>query len=353
MNATGEKGQADMSGSYLDRLKTGVAVADIEDLALVYENAAFARWFARGEDEGGDDTLPGRLRGVDFDRVRERLGRGRPFQFETEVRVGPRTVGLAIELRPDGDRVIAECRDITKQREAEYMLDSYARMAERNARELSKEKERAEKLLLNVMPRSVYEEMKDFGTAMPQRFEAASVLMLDFVGFTDMAATAEPTALIAELNDIFTAFDRIVEMFGCERLKTVGDAYLAVSGLPEPSSDHAVNIARVALRMRRYLERRNASHSKPWRCRMGIATGPMVGSLVGIQKYVYDVFGDPMNLASRLEEQSGPMEITVCSATHAAIRDDFILLDRGEVELKGFGPQRIFELRDEAARRAL
>jgi class 3 adenylate cyclase len=205
-----------------------------------------------------------------------------------------------------------------------------------------------EKLLLNIMPRSVYEELKDFGTTTPQRFEQASILMLDFVGFTEMAIANDPSATIAELNDIFSAFDRIVELFGCERLKTIGDAYMAVAGLPEASPDHATNIAKVALRMRRYLERRNAAHAAQFECRIGIATGPVIGSIIGIQKYVYDVFGPTVNLAARLESHSMPMQITVSEATWTLIQRDFDLTERDPGPIKGFGIPRVFTLERES-----
>lgn len=227
------------------------------------------------------------------------------------------------------------------------MLDSYSRLAEKHARDVQKEKERVEKLLLNIMPRAVYEEIKDFGASTPQRFEQASVLMLDFVGFTEMAVSRDPSAIVAELNDIFSAFDRIVEMFGCERIKTIGDAYMAVSGLPEATPEHAANIARVATRLRRYIERRNASHPTQWLCRIGINTGPVIGSIVGVQKYVYDIFGPAVNLAARLEALSEPMQITMCADTALLIQDDFLCRPRGPVEVKGFGELELWTLVDE------
>jgi class 3 adenylate cyclase len=227
------------------------------------------------------------------------------------------------------------------------MLDSYSKMAERNARELEREKERVEKLLLNLMPRSVYEELKQYGVTTPQRFDAASVLLLDFVGFTDMALSRDPSATIAELNDIFSAFDRIVELFGGERVKTIGDAYMAVAGIPEPTPDHAHNLARCALRMRRYLEKRNVSTAEQWRCRIGIATGPVIGSIVGIQKYVYDIFGPAVNLASRLEGTAEPMQIVIDESTQLLLADHFHWLPLDDTELKGFGIQRIWALEGE------
>jgi class 3 adenylate cyclase len=226
----------------------------------------------------------------------------------------------------------------------ESMLDSYAQMVERKTRDLELEKEQVEKLLLNIMPRSVYEEFKTFGVVTPQLYKPVSVLMLDFVGFTQMAASEDPTVTVGELNDIFTAFDRIAEQFGCERIKTLGDAYLAVAGLPHPNLDHARAVANSAIRFIRYLERRNQSHKHTWECRIGLASGSVVGSVVGIQKYVYDVFGPAVNLASRLQVLSEPMEITVHAAMVGDLADEFRLKDGGVHPVRGFGEQQILKL---------
>jgi class 3 adenylate cyclase len=126
---------------------------------------------------------------------------------------------------------------------------------------------------------------------------------------------------------------------------------MAVAGLPDPSPDHAPNIARVALRMRRYLERRNSSHTEQWLCRIGINSGPVIGSLVGVQKYVYDIFGPGVNLASRMETLAEPMQILLTEDTYELVRDEFSCLDRGEIEVKGFGLQRVFSLESESGRR--
>jgi class 3 adenylate cyclase len=197
------------------------------------------------------------------------------------------------------------------------------------------------------MPRSVYDEMKDYGTVTPQLFENASILMIDFVGHTEMEISRDPAALVTELNDMFTVFDRITDMLNCERIRTVGDSYLAVSGLPEPTPDHAHNIARVALRMLRYIEKRNSAHADAWYCRIGINSGPVVGSLVGVQKYVYDIFGPGINMAARLEALSEPMKITISEDTYQLIKDDFQCVERGTFELKGFGEQKVYYLERE------
>jgi class 3 adenylate cyclase len=353
----GAPGAEPTAAHYVQLLQTlgvAVAVAEPETLTIRFENARFFEWFAPDPAAVEDDRLGARLPSLDADRLRARLEKGRDYEVEAEVGSGARKLTVAVTLRACGldgeDFVVAECVDVSKRKEAEYMLDSYARMAEKNTREVEREKERAEKLLLNIMPRAVYEEMKDFGSVTPARFDNATILMLDFAGFTDMAVSRDPGALVSELNDIFSAFDRIVELFNCERMKTIGDAYMAVAGIPEQSEDHAQSVARVALRMRRYLEKRNTSHREAWLGRIGINSGPVVGSIVGVQKYVYDIFGPGVNLAARMEAISDPMRITISEPTYELIKQEFICGDLGEVEVKGFGTQRLYSLDGEVAR---
>jgi adenylate cyclase len=327
-------------------LSVGVALVEPESWAVVFENANFFKWFPPKSD--ADEPLNQRLPHLNVNLVKTRLQSGRPFTYEAQSEAGGRQTPVAVEIRPLPDHphgyLIVECRDVTKQKQAEYMLESYSQIAEKNARDLQREKERVERLLLNVMPKSVYEEMKDYGTVTPQLFHNATILMLDFVGSTEMAISGDPGALITELNDIFNVFDRITEMFGCERIRTVGDAYMAVSGLPEATPDHAHNIARVALRMLRYIERRNSAHHDTWECRIGINSGPVIGSLVGVQKYVYDIFGPGVNLAARMESLSEPMRITISENTYQLIKDDFACSERGEFEVKGFGATTVYFL---------
>lgn len=337
---------------WMNDLETGLALAEIDSGRIVFSNGRFDTWFPVAE--GGND-LWSRFSDIDRDRMNERFQRGRSFAFEAERKIGARDVFLVVHLHPLGQpasTVVVEAQNVSKQREAEYLLDSYSRMAEKNARQLKRERERVEKLLLNLMPKTVYDEMRDLGTVTPQRYDSASVLMLDFVGFTEMAISQDPGALIGELNDIFSAFDRIVEMYNCERIKTIGDGYVAVSGMPERTPDHAANLAKVALRLRRYIDKRNTTHSTTWLCRIGVATGPAIGSLVGVQKYVYDIFGPAVNLAARLESAAAPMEILLSPATREAIQDDFVLAEHGTVCLKGFGEMTPAVLIDEADNRS-
>jgi len=332
-------------------LSSGVAVLDASSGDCLFQNETFFGWFPPDAVDV-DAPVLSRIPGLDVETALARVEKGRAYKHELDLKEGARTTAVNLTMRPatieDRAVVVIECTDATKLKEAEYMMDSYSSMAEKNARELQREKERAERLLLNIMPKAVFEEMKDFGSVAPQRFDNATILMLDFVGFTSMSVSRDPGALVSELNDIFSAFDRIVELFNCERLKTIGDAYMAVAGIPEPTDDHAQAIARVALRMRRYLERRNTSHREPWLGRIGIHTGPVVGSIVGVQKYVYDIFGPGVNLAARMEAVSEPMQITMTSETRDLLREEFLCSDLGEAEIKGFGTQHLWSLDGES-----
>ncbi len=210
-------------------------------------------------------------------------------------------------------------------------------MVERNTREIEREKERVEKLLLNIMPRNVYEEYKTFGVVTPQKYDPVSVLSVDFADFDEMADRVGPSVMVSEMNDIYASFDRIGEQFGCERIKTVGDAYVAISGLPEPLDNHAAAAVNSARRFVRYLARRNETHDHIWKCRIGIASGSVIGSVVGIQKYVYDVFGPAVNLAQKLREHAAPMEIISAAVSASDLDPDCILTPSGTADLGSYG----------------
>ena len=324
----------------LDRLASGVAVAAVDGLAIRWANAAFLAWFPECRERPSAGLI-----GIDRDRLARDLGRRGRHVASLERSVGGRGVALEVTIVPVGDAsLLVEVRNDDRARKAELMLESYSRLAEKNLRELALEKGRVERLLLNLMPRAVLAELREFGTVSPQRFDSTTALMLDFVDFSEMAVARDPAALVAELNDIFSAFDRISEMFACERIKTNGDSYMAVCGLPEPCVEHAAHMAHAALRMRGYIDRRNRSNGNQWRCRIGIASGPVVGSIVGINKYVYDVFGPAVTLAARLEKVALPMQIIVDDATTGLLGSSFACEPRKPCRLKGFGRQSVFEL---------
>ena len=327
----------------LRAIGVGIAVVNSRDLQFLFQNAPFSDWFGKPE---AVTTLADLLPDIDIEQLREAIKEQGRFSGEVSVKLKRRTLVIALTVSPaeEQDFLVVECQNITRIRELESMIDSYSSMVERNTRELEREKERVERLLLNLMPRSVYEEFKTFGVVTPQLYESVSVVMLDFVDFTKFSAEHDPTVTLGELNDIFTAFDRIAEQFGCERIKTIGDAYLAVSGMPEPSPDHMRAVANCAVRFIRYLERRNQSHQHKWRARVGLGTGSAVGSVVGIQKYVYDVFGSAVNLAARLQEFANPMCVVAPDAMKEFLVDEFHLEDLGKREIRSFGEMRLMRV---------
>jgi len=330
----------------LETVGVGLIIATFPKLDIVFQNHRVMDWFPSFDDDGG--TLCQRIAGIDEASLISTLDSQQKYQVAIEAKIGRRIRALSVTVNParfgEDSWIIVELQDDTKLHALEAMITSYSKMIEQQNRSLKREKERAEKLLLNIMPESVYKELKTFGVTTPQRYDEASILMLDFVGFTQLSVEHDPSTIINELNDIFTAFDRIAEQQGCERIKTIGDAYVAVAGLPEPSSDHAESIARLALMSVRYLKRRNENQKIQWNCRIGLAPGPVIGSVVGIQKYVYDIFGPGINLAARLEALADPMDILISEEMYQYLRTQFHVEELGEMEIRGFGPKRVYRL---------
>jgi len=328
----------------MQSVQVGLAIVESQSCTRLISNKHFDSWFSVSENSPLGTFIDIPQVSEIFSNPPEVL----PGNIDVIVKPKRREFSLTIHFShidvQDKQCIFVEVHNQTRKKELEAMINSYAKMMERNEREIKREKERAEKLLLNIMPRSVLAELKEFGVTTPTRYDDASVIMIDFVASTEMQISDDPTALVTELNDIFTNFDRIMEQFGCERIKTMGDAYMAVSGVPEPDPDHAGNIAKAALLIQRYLNRRNQTHAESWIPRIGIASGPVIGSIVGIHKYVYDIFGPAVNLAARMERRAEPMEITVCSPLKEMLDQDFALSPKITEDIKGFGKTKIYTL---------
>lgn len=208
--------------------------------------------------------------------------------------------------------------------------------------QLVKQHRVTERLLANTLPRKIIQELKANGEAKPESFENISLLFADIVGFTETSSQLTAEFLIGELSDIYTAFDEIIEEHDCERIKTIGDAYFAVSGIPEPNSEHAVNMVRSGIAFIQYLHSRNESHEQQWEIRVGIHTGDVVGGIVGTKKYLYDVFGDAVNMASRIEEATKPMQVGMSSMTYNLVKGKINCTSQGLVQLKGKGEENLW-----------
>ena len=202
--------------------------------------------------------------------------------------------------------------------------------------DLEAERARSQQLLLNVLPQRIIDRLNAGETRIADRHDDATVLFSDFVGFTTIAAQLAPSTLVEELNELFMAFDAVCDANGVEKIKTVGDAYLAVGGLTGSGFEGAVAIARTALGMLEAVDRRAAS-STPWQIRIGLNTGPIVAGVVGVSKFAYDVWGDTVNIASRLESTSEPGRIQVPAQLAERLGEQFTFQRRGAVDLKGKG----------------
>ena len=198
-------------------------------------------------------------------------------------------------------------------------------------------------LLHAILPDEIAQRLKSDRTMIADDHASASVLFADVVGFTPMSATMSPPELVSLLNTVFTTFDRFVEELGLEKIKTVGDAYMVASGVPHGRSDHAHAIAELALRMRDHTERhRFDGHEIS--LRIGINSGPVVAGVVGTHKFAYDLWGDVVNTASRMESEGVPGSIQVTPATYELIRDGFVCESRGVVSVKGKGDMETYFL---------
>jgi class 3 adenylate cyclase len=203
--------------------------------------------------------------------------------------------------------------------------------------ELAAEKARADALLHNILPREIVSRLSNGEVLIADRVEDATILFCDLVGFTELAAALPPARLIERLNNVFSEFDRLAGELGIEKIKTIGDAYMAAAGLPLPREDHATAMAELALGMLDALERQNATARRPFRARIGMHTGPVVAGIIGRHKFNYDVWGDTVNLASRLEAQGVPGWIQVSAATRDALAHRYAFEPRGLVEIRGKG----------------
>lgn len=226
-------------------------------------------------------------------------------------------------------------------------LNRLQKQLEEKNRQLDAERQKSERLLCHVLPESIAEKLLTTGKCNPQLFTETTVCFTDIVDFTSTSATLAPEVVIDELNEIFTAFDRISRENKCERMKTIGDAYLFACGVPEADNHHALNIARAARQMVRFMEERNRKAKHIWKIRVGISSGPLVGGVVGTEKYLYDIFGDTVNIAARVEGLGVPMEVTVASTTYDVLKDIFTFSEGVEVEMKGKGDQVIYTLTGE------
>ncbi|MEO7079985.1 MAG: two-component regulator propeller domain-containing protein [Flavobacteriales bacterium] len=207
--------------------------------------------------------------------------------------------------------------------------------------EIAGQKVRIEELLLNILPKTVSDELRDTGKATARRFNDVTVMFTDMKGFTTMAEKMTPEQLVAELDECFVRFDHITSRYGIEKIKTIGDSYMSACGLPVPVEHHALRAVMAAIDVREEMVRwhaeREGSKKAAWVLRIGLHSGPVVAGVVGKRKFAYDIWGDTVNTASRMESSGEPGEVNVSGTTYELVKDHFVCEHRGQVEAKNKG----------------
>jgi class 3 adenylate cyclase len=238
---------------------------------------------------------------------------------------------------------------IKAQNEAIMAKDALAEsqaMLAQTVDELQASKQQTEEMLHNILPVEVAQELRANGNVKPMRYEPVFVLFTDFVGFTKVAESMEAADLVEELNECFCHFDWVVGKYGVEKLKTIGDGYLAVAGIPRSTPDDAMHILQAALEMRDYMLKRKAErqgNGQPfWDIRIGLHVGPLIAGVVGVRKLAYDVWGDTVNIASRVESAGAPGRVNVSADFHCWLSEQVISESRGLIECKGKGEIEMF-----------
>ncbi|MGD1700971.1 adenylate/guanylate cyclase domain-containing protein [Dapis sp. BLCC M229] len=243
--------------------------------------------------------------------------------FPVEIRLGLLKAG-------NGNLILALCRDITERKKAEKAL--------------LLEQEKSEKLLLNILPKPIADKLKENQETIAEGFAEVTVLFADLVGFTELASFAHPEKLVYWLNEIFSRFDLLAEKYGLEKIKTIGDAYMVVGGLPKPMENHAEAIALMAIDILEEVERFADEHKQDFRIRIGINTGPVVAGVIGRKKFIYDLWGDTVNIASRMESHGIPGVIQLTETTYQILQPKFLFAERGFIDIKGKGQMKAYIL---------
>jgi adenylate cyclase len=217
------------------------------------------------------------------------------------------------------------------------LLALFARQREDALSALRSEQDKAETLLLNILPRSIADKLKADTTTIADHYDEASILFADVVDFTPLAERLGPAEVVGILDHLFSHFDDLADRYGLEKIKTIGDCYMAAAGVPTPRADHARAMALMALDMREAMRSKDAVGHLGLELRIGINSGPVVAGVIGRKRFLYDLWGDAVNTASRMESHGTPGQIQVTRATYERLKDEFVLERRGTVDVKGKG----------------
>ena len=225
-------------------------------------------------------------------------------------------------------------------------VEKQKEIVEEQKSQVEKEKQRSEEMLLNILPKEVVEELKTKGESEAKLIDEVTVLFTDFKGFTALSERLSPKELIRDLHECFSAFDKIIQKHGLEKIKTIGDAYMAAGGLPIPNSTHAIDVVSAAKEIKEFIDQikiQKIANNQPFfEIRIGVNTGPVVAGIVGVKKFQYDIWGDTVNTAARMESSGEIGKVNISETTYELIKDQFKCEFRGEVEAKGKGMLKMY-----------
>jgi class 3 adenylate cyclase len=215
------------------------------------------------------------------------------------------------------------------------------KLLETQNKSLTLEQQKSENLLLNILPRETAEELKQMGSARSRRFDSVTILFSDFKNFTHASEKMSPEQLVNEIHQYFSYFDSIMEKYGIEKIKTIGDAYMCAGGIPDQNTTHAIDIVNAAIEMQQYVEQQKltkiAAGEIFFEIRIGIHTGSVVAGIVGTKKFAYDIWGDTVNLASRMESSGEVDRINISATTYELVKNTFTCEYRGKISAKNKG----------------
>src|SRR5919199_1838488 len=286
------------------------------------------------------EDLPSEQADLILKSILEAVSRQKTVAIEYYLPIGGRDVWLEETISPLSEELaILVARDISDRKKAEEALRL--------------EQEKSEQLLRNILPEAIANQLKQNqgalaqrGVALAEQFNEVTILFADLVGFTPLSARLKPIELVNLLNQIFSTFDELAEQLGLEKIKTIGDAYMVAAGLPIPRTDHAEAMAQMALAMQAAVERFQAERGENIQIRIGINTGIVVAGVIGTKKFIYDLWGDAVNVASRMESSGQPSKIQVTEATYERLKNKYIFEKRGTIDVKGKGEMETYWLID-------
>ncbi|MGF1518931.1 MAG: adenylate/guanylate cyclase domain-containing protein [Nodosilinea sp.] len=300
---------------------------------------------------GQDQALARRLRAFEFGVV-DYIDQGLwAEEAAARIRAQVATHRLQSRLRQQAQRAVSAgsatnlLADLQKalRRQAQLLqaqnqqLQQEMQEREQAQQALRLEQQKSEQLLLNILPRAVVDQLKQLEGSLAERFDNVTILFADIVNFTPLAAQISPLELVNWLNQIFSTFDRLAEQYQLEKIKTIGDAYMVVGGLPLPREDHVEAVMEMALAMQEAATRIARKDGQEFQLRIGINTGQVVAGVIGIKKFSYDLWGDAVNIASRMESQGSPGKIQITEATYERLKHRYAFEDVGQVMVKGHG----------------